>query len=681
MSKFAYLRLFCFLFLLTLWGCSEDPPVIQEDDGYFEAKIEEIVDPDYCFRLKVPGEEWELLSDQQIAEMAPSSIAGALIFTKAVVASVEVLPLDNKDLSEFMKITQNVFIENGGTKGFPYDLDFRGIPAIQYTSRIPINGVEYEVVNLVFIHQSFGYHLKCRGRKGTNVESHAREFWDAFSITEGTVRSRQEVENIDDFIGLGRRILEGRFESASIGMAYNSNEDWSVVHNLELNNSYPDAEFGVKNTKDEVTITVLSDVIEGRDLKVYERNVLAQVDKGDEDSDAKLLGRYRIRVGEHPVEFNLFQTKQALVRFVLEGVLYLAERAYRFSIEGKKGEPEEFLNSVAIGLSHMEFLSPEQRDQLQEIMTGQVDPENDVGHDWSLRRGLYRDFAYGFTWEKPAGFWRVEPSQVQEINANSVSPRLRIREAGLGISVKLTTTRNSGFTLEELHSQFPPRFNEPPDTYRMQLDGGPALVSQGYIGCELYGCEHRFVSTIRNSNVYVIEVSGSKESMLRHSDRVDDAVNAFKFPGRSLVPFEWDGNTFINYKFGYAVDLPHNNFSLIDKFKGRPVEKMDLMEFHAFGKAFSIITQSVLKPGQDSKFMVAKLSRALAEKNKGKKTESKVTFLGQEWLKIKVESKTVPAIYFASSRDNTIFLFKFQRTRGKPEDLVEELLPGFRFMD
>ena len=39
------------------------------------------------------------------------------------------------------------------------------------------------------------------------------------------------------------------------------------------------------------------------------------------------------------------------------------------------------------------------------------DTQNYVGPDFSLRRGIYRNFSMNFLWHKPEGYWRIKVGQ------------------------------------------------------------------------------------------------------------------------------------------------------------------------------------------------------------------------------------------------------------------------------
>ena len=265
--------------MFVLFGCDQPEPTfdvkeLDEDKRVLTEEGEsDLVDPDYCFRLRSPGRQWKLLSEKEISGILPDAVAGAA-HANGVFGAIIVEACGNAKLRDYADLLLAYWEDAGLRADTPRPVQYKGRPALHCQARGTIDGLSFLYEILIFVHQKHGYQVQAWGLAAKFKSKYAEDFRQAFSLTDGTVRARGRTAPVKDFSGVGQRVKAGRFESAISGLAANSNEHWTVMVGAELSQANEDAEIGMKNVQDNLYFVVTPESIGGLDKSAYLKQII-----------------------------------------------------------------------------------------------------------------------------------------------------------------------------------------------------------------------------------------------------------------------------------------------------------------------------------------------------------------------------------------------------------------------
>ena len=685
--------LFFVIFLSALiFSCEQQNSAFDKDElkkenlVLTEGSESDIIDLDYCFRLRSPGRQWKLMHEKDISGAAPDALAGA-VHSNGTFGAIIVEACGNAGVRDYVELLRGNWRDMGLNATSPQPVEFLGQRAMRCNVHGLIKGITFSSESLVFIYHKHGYQLLTWGVEGKFNPDHSQEFRQAFSLTNGKVRARGRTSPIKDYLGVGQRVIGGRFESAMSGIAANSNKYWTVMIGAELEQSNEDAEFGMKNTSENLYLVVIPESVAGLDKATYRHHIISTNElalSGTGKLD-KLPGTVRIPVGGQPVTFNRYLLSAGLKMKMFMAVHFHADRAYQIMGWGLNGEMGEIQEGLAEGFGQLEFLSPFQVQRLTREMLDHPDTENEVGPDWSLRRGNYRDFAHGMTWTKPQGFWRL--STGDEAKAQNADCRIFGYEARTDLYLQVIPESADDWTLESYHDAVTRNmFSGTTKAYDFTLDRQRALVSAGKIESEELTLVSRIATTIRNNMAFQIMIWGTPVSMKEFAGEVDEAIRGFRFPGSTLRPTIRSGSSHTDHRMGYTMRLPGTNWRIKDITPRHLKPIGSGIEFTDRRRSVFAIAMTALEPGQDEDVLVKTLINNSLKINfsratKTKPTQQKTFFSNLNWTQQTFTSGNESLDFLTSVRDRTIYLLGVRDGTGQGSALLQQTKAGFQLID
>jgi hypothetical protein len=210
-------------------------------------------------------------------------------------------------------------------------------------------------------------------------------------------------------------------------------------------------------------------------------------------------------------------------------------------------------------LAAVEFLEPAERDAVAQGLLALPDPENAAGSTWSLRSGVFRDFAGGVEWRKPRGFWRaMAGGEAAAVNEDAT---LYLEEPALGLCALLIVDEGADWTEDGYHETvvWNTLASEDPGTdatepRRLRLGALTALVSEGDLAIEGVTLRYRIATALRGETGAQFLVWGAPEVLARESAAADAAIEGLRL-GDLRASWQ-DGLRFHDLRLGYAVTLP-----------------------------------------------------------------------------------------------------------------------------
>jgi hypothetical protein len=332
------------------------------------------------------------------------------------------------------------------------NVTFLGQPAVRYLVVGAIDGVFFRFGNTVVSHRGHLYQVLGVGMREMTSSSVATfaPLWDAFSFLPGdTVPGRSGNRAVPDTTGVGWRTRGGVFESAAYGLAVEpSLPGWRISVGVELETMNPDAEVGLFAQNPEMYLVLIPERVVGEDPTRFAADLRRMF--GQSLFVAAPEREIPVRVGETPVTLGLYRAYEAgqPLDFV-HGVFFHGEHAVQVVAWWVGGLRDTVLGQLQPALSQVRLLDERSRALLATELAAAPDSQNTVGPDFALRGGLYRDYAYDLTWQKPAGFWRILTGQM----ARAINPdaRLYIEEPAQGLAGVLIGERLSGLDNARYH--------------------------------------------------------------------------------------------------------------------------------------------------------------------------------------------------------------------------------------
>ncbi len=584
------------IFLLALLGCSK---LLPHDAGALP-----IVDPDYQFRLAVPGPGWRLLPEKEMRRLLPDAVAGASesghgLTDRYGAVIVESYSGDKpRQLAELL--VSNMPVEDRQLVSM-VDTVFEKEPAVRYQVTGKINGVALRYLNTVFFHQGHAYQVLSWGLAGQADEKALLTFANAFHLLAGPVRDRTKVSKVTDERGVGWRVQGGVFQSASYGLTLRPTGGWQLAVGDELARMNDGAEVGMVHGGPEAYLVLIPEPLNGTSAAAFGKSALAR--------NAAALGVEPVAgppwsavVAGQTVQFARFRHPKQPLEYLL-GVIFHGDVAYLTMAWYEVSFSDKGQSLLQTGLAGIEFLGEPARQAVSRELLALPDGQAAIGASYALRRGVYRDFEQGLTWRKPPGPLRILAGAAARQHNKDATLVFEQPEAGLhGLLIAETAQVEAG-----AYHQAATRKLVPPGPrgrrlrpLAVPLGGLPGLSTT--VEHELNGVvlKQQLVSAAGDGHAYQVTLWGRPAAMASGGEWARAVLAGFKFG--ALAPLFWEGETLTDQRMGFGFRPPaalgagwHHKDVTPDEI--RPLGTM--MKWEDGRYAVTVIAIHALERGQD----------------------------------------------------------------------------------
>jgi len=371
--------------------------------GGQHVEADRIVDEDYRFELRRPGPEWSLLSEASARSRNPDAVAGITrsIQLQGLVLVHAANGRGAADLSQFGRSLPN---EAGSFEvEREAKIDYAGAPAV----RIGLVGTRgrtpARIDRTLFRRDGFIFELFAIASLD-QVDAKGSAFdviHAAFDSIPGAVVARPV--GTPDFRGVGWRVRDGIWESASYGLAWKPCDGMHVATGAELVHASSAATAALIARDPALAIVLFCKRQPGVDaeMELVERRkpILAGFRPTDEHIVCEAAGR--------AFDLLVFRDEGPAAAVMAQGLVVLDDVIVEIQVRAIGVEFDRGRASIPAALAGLSALRGEEFGTLATELLALADPQNCVGSDWSLRRGCFLDFENGFEWRKPPGFWTV----------------------------------------------------------------------------------------------------------------------------------------------------------------------------------------------------------------------------------------------------------------------------------
>jgi hypothetical protein len=550
----------------------------------------------YRFTIAAMPAPWRALDERSARELVPDAIAGVTDGggRYAVVIAEAAPEGELEELARFL-------VDSMGLEGFELiafePTTFRDLPAYRAEVGGRVNDLDVRYESVIFLRegylfQALGFGLGSGVRPGTFAP-----FFDAITLLEGEITGAAAMREVPDTAGVGWRVAGGKFESAVYRLAVAPPEGWRVAVGAELRQMNGDAEIGLVHVNPEAYVTVIAERAAGVDRAAFATMLLETGDglrRRAQAFDASVAGR--------PVTLHRFTLESPPIE-MWRGVFFEGDTCYQVVAWYMGGLREKALEALPAAFASIRVMSEAEADALAAALEAGRDPQNRVGSDFALRRGVYRDFARGFAWRKPEGFWRVLAGD--EARAENPDALLVLEAPALGVFGTLVGEPVFAVNGPEYHEAcralMAPDPEALPAPREVTVGGRPALVSV-FDGAPGEAAIRYQLATIVEDDVALQMVfwglTGNMESSAAQLDR---ALEGFVFPPH-LSAVEANADTYTDVRLGYALDLPDGRWRRRDMTPEAMLPVSSFTHWTAGDDNIVVVAMCALKEGQDARW-------------------------------------------------------------------------------
>jgi len=646
---------------------------------------EKLEDEDYRFRLEQPNRRWEMMSEEEVQRIVPDASAGMMNEHAKLVAVVIVEQAPAEQLEPLVRsIVEGAPLEKKSVTHFDH-VRFSDQDAIRYLMTGEINGVAYRYANTIFFSQDHLYQVITWGSvAGTEADgSSFEEVWRAFSLIDGPVRGRQVTRTVADTHGVGWRVSGGIFESAVYGLRLRPGGGWRVAIGAELDGINESAEVGLVRRAPQLTVLMIPERAPTEDRAAIEQNLVTQTAAGlgppcpDKDVSA-MIGDDNVRLrcfsgpGGEPFEYFY-----GLVYHELFAIQILAWLPTRLDADVARLLRE--------ALAAVELLDRPTRARLSTELGALPDPQNRVGSSYSLRRGIYQDFAHGLSWTKPEGFWRLRVGD--EARTLEQAALLSVEHPATGIWGMLLQTAAPADGPEAYHQAVRGQLAGAATTAtpRPQAAGAAtALVSELRSTALDVPFVYRLATVVHGPRAYQLVLWGTPANVAAAGAELDAAIAGWSFTAAGLPMVTSTPGRYQDHRLGWSLTLPDKPWTFTD-LTGDGVRALgSTVQWQHEEVTIMISSLCAVQEGQDERWYVDQLTRIYADHLGGALSDRaerrEATIDGEPALHLRWRGRDSVDAY-VTTRDKTIYALLISQGKLALDWPLEEILAGFHFSD
>lgn len=360
-----------------------------------------LVDDDYRFELAWPGPGWKLTREADVRKLVPDAVAGALN-GEALFGAIIVESAPGAVLGEFTDLLVEQMPLEDKTVESRERVQYAGLPAERYVVSGRLNGVWFRFVNHVFVRERFVYQVLGWGQR-EQLSTSGKElqpYFDAFKLRPGEIKVRVPPP-IRQAAGVGWRVKDGVFESAITQLRVRPAGDWRLLLGDSLARSSHDAEVGLAHANPDVYIIVIAERAPPDESRAkFETQVRAKL-VGDRGAP------YHTTFAGTDLDMVRVTTTTGVKLEFLHGIRYENDQAVQVQAWFHAADRERALKVLPAGLAAFEAIPAADATKLAGELERARDTQVAVGASYSLLGGVYRSFARGWQWKKPAGLWKI----------------------------------------------------------------------------------------------------------------------------------------------------------------------------------------------------------------------------------------------------------------------------------
>jgi hypothetical protein len=510
-----------------------------------------VVDTDYQFELAWPGPGWKLLREQDARNLVQQAVAGAV----GRGGTYGVVLIENAPTSEIEPLARQTLetMDLQQKKVDRFELvRFAGEPAARAIVSGSYKGLQLRYVVMILVHQGYTYQLTAWAPLDQVPADGAtlRPFFESFKLRQGAIRPRVARAIQADITGAGWRIQGGVFESASFGFEVRPTGRWRLAVGKDLEAMNALAEVGLVHRAPDIYGVLLVERAPGLAREKFIEHLSRQV-RG-KLQPAGSVSAWPARVGGQEVVFQRFHTAthmEFVHGVVPRGDLYLQVLIWNVESLREKTGP-----AILEALTSIRFLDPDRLRSLHAALRESHRLQTSIGASFSLRQGVYRSFADGFSL-RTAGPWRVhtgDKARSYNSSANVVLEDPTRGLTGMVIAEPTPAMAEEVFHQRALEIMFGHRAASSGAAPRPVSVGGLRALSSSAVSPR-DGLIYRFTVTtvMSRQRAYQLIFWGFPAAVERGSEAIRSALAGFTFYDQELPAVSQVKRAYRDSRFGF----------------------------------------------------------------------------------------------------------------------------------
>lgn len=525
------------------------------------------VDEYYRFAIRL-GPRWRLLDEEERANILPDAPA-VVSMVGGAYGAVIVEPYPSGSLEDFSGLIETNMggVAPDAVVGERREVDFAGVKAHQRQVTATLQGIRFDYEVMTHIHQGMGYQFIVWKPEAKGDRKSLDEFLASVSIEEGIVRVPPPPMTPDS-IGLGNRISSGRFESAVSRLTVAGFGPWGLMWGQSLAATGDDAEIGLQRADLGIFVVANSQRVSDETAARFVSSLDAFELEGEEAAEKR-----RFKIAGRDVDFReILVPGQPAVRIYF-GHFVSGDRGYRIKAWHLDQQEVDPTAAVAEGLAAFDLLSDEAASKLRAELDALPDASGSAGEDFSIRGGVYRDFARGVVWQSPAGFWQIESGDAAA--ARNADSSLHAIHVDSGLTVQVVAEEVEGVDPDGFHEYSLQMLEEggfqaaDVKLSSLEIDGHEIRRTAMTFDAEDATLEYHVATAVIAGTAYQLNCFATAEIMAADRSAADRALAGFSFPGKKLRKVDTRGGKHRDLRMGY--EWTPQAGALIAPEKGEPV--------------------------------------------------------------------------------------------------------------
>ena len=361
-------------------------------------------DEDYRFRLRLPGDDWRMLSEPETHRFNARAVAGA---RKRVPSNVHGIVI-------VQRVSRKVFesVESTITNILPLEdlqvvereeMKIQDIAARRILLRGRIRGLDCRYQFVFLYRQGYAFQLMTSVVGDPSKEEGAdfQAFVDAIEFTPGPIRAREFVPVMPDVLGPSWKVEGGCYSSVVSGLHVTPPKGWRLLAGDALASRIGGAEVALfAMTDPDVRVILTPDLVAGASHEEQEKRYASKIVLPRAGPDAPSL---QVSMAGQKVPLRAYGGREDDPVELLHGVYWDDGVAIQIHITFAPADRTVARKKMLSAIAGVEKLSEAARAALHDELFKTRNEEALAGEHFALRGGRYMDFQTGLVWTAPPG--------------------------------------------------------------------------------------------------------------------------------------------------------------------------------------------------------------------------------------------------------------------------------------
>ncbi len=513
----------------------------------------DVVDEDYRFRIRWPGPGTRMMRAKDARRLSRDALAAAFDETGCygVVIAEDVPGGELEPMADLI-------IKNMGVQDRTDERRARGSvagqDAVLYGLTGAVGGGKVHYEGAVFVHQDYVYQLVTWRPAASSRDCYAW-FSSAFSLLEGPVTGRAIVATPDQD-GVGWRLRGGQWRNAPYRLGVDPPKGFRVVVGDDLASMNKRALVGMSSASPQAHLLVFlspsSPSDKGR-LDALLREFAASVDTQVSDESIP------VTIGASKVVLKrLDSAKQPAFEFVGGELLRDDSRVELIGWYGANDRAKGRARLLS-GFGGIRLLDAAEADALGKELLQQPDPQVLIQDSSVVRGGVFRDFEFGVTLTKPAGFWEMSHDWLP---SPSAKPRVTAVEHGRKLTAFVEAQRGDVDDADAAQKELLVRLvgGTPATKQAQPREVSPMLPKGHRAAYDIHATDgvwqYDITTASRDGRTVHLVTFGRKEDMTAAVRDVAALSSGLELGVAGLDPVRLEGNRLRDLRLGFEMSPP-----------------------------------------------------------------------------------------------------------------------------